>query len=846
MIVSHRNFSRRFAAVIVLAIAIVVGAAAPIQASDPAKRSPHGKVAKTAAKPKIELAIFPDNILLGRGDDFQTVAAVMTRPDGVTVDVTNEVKWKIADPMLAKFDGDIADQFVVRPLANGKTTLSARYRGQRVTAAVEVSNHDLHPPVSFVADVMPVLTRAGCNTGSCHGASRGKDGFRLSLFGYDPQGDYHRMTREVAFRRINLAVVEDSLLLQKATGAVAHTGGKLFSRQDDSYITLHRWLEQGAAIDPPDAMPPETVSLELLPSRAVIEGLGNQQRLIAVAHLADGSTRDVTDLAAFTSSNSGAADVDQNGIVTLAGRGETFVTARFGVHTVGSQILTLPDDLDYQPPPIDPNAGEIDRLVNEKLRLLRITPSPRCDDETFLRRVTIDICGLLPTEKEYETFLNDVSPDKRSRVIDELLHRREFSDIWAMKFSQLLMIKSSNQVSYKSAFLYANWLTEQFVDEVPLNEMVHDLIVAQGGTFEQPQTNFYDIERDTLKTSENVAQVFMGIRTQCAQCHNHPFDRWTMDDYYGFASFFSQVGRKPAEDYRQSVIFDRRSGEVKHPITGKPMPPKFLGDAVADVKNRDRREVVADWLTSGDNPFFATSLANRVWAHFMGVGNVDPVDDIRISNPPSNPALFGWLGDRLVQRDFDIKDLVREICNSEAYQRSAITNPSNQHDRRNYAHAVVRRIPAESLADCISQVTGRPDKYRGLPRGGRAVQIADGKTSSYFLDAFGRSPRTTVCEAEATTGPSLSQALHLLNGDAIHRKIEDGRQVHRWYHRDKLSAPEILSRLYVLTLSRPITAEEETSLLSDYETLGDDEQRVDFLNDVYWAVLNSREFVFNH
>lgn len=815
---------------------LIAGISISISAANPSEES-----SQRSSRAKIEYEIFPAEISLSRGDDFQSVIAMMTRDDGVTVDVTDRVKWKIDNANIAELvDG------VVHPIADGRTKLVGQYLGKRVSATVEVRDSDKLPPVSFTADVMPVLTRAGCNTGSCHGAASGKDGFRLSLFGYDPEGDYNRITREIGVRRINLAVPEESLFLQKAIGAVPHTGGKLFSPDDELYKTLHRWLVQGAVMDTAETMPPEPVSLELVPHQAVIQGSGQQQRFVAVAKLDDGSTRDVTKLAAYTSSNSGSAAIDPVGNVTAASRGEAFVTARFGVHTVGSQILTLPDDLQYDAIGPDPDAGEIDRLVNEKLRLLRIRPSERSDDVTFLRRVTIDICGLLPTQQEYESFASDPAPDKRARRIDELLQREEFSEIWAMKFAQLLMIKSSNQVSYKAAFLYADWLNDQFAGEVPLNQMVRELIVASGGTFTQPQTNFYEMERDTLKTAENVAQVFMGIRTQCAQCHNHPFDRWTMNDYYGFASFFAHVGRKPAEDYRQNIIFDRQAGSAKHPVTNKELPPTYLGGGPAETPGKDRREVVADWLTSPENPYFATSLANRVWAHFMGVGNVDPVDDIRVSNPPSNPALFEALGDRLIQYDFSIKHLVRDICNSDAYQRSASTNDSNQHDHRNYAHALVRRIPAESLADCICQVTGVPDKYRGLPLGARAVQIGDGQTSTYFLDTFGRSPRTTVCENEATTGPSLSQALHLLNGKAVHEKIERGKQVKLWLNDEKLSASEILSRLYILALSRPITDSELDSLLRDFEEIPDDEQRFNYLNDVYWAVLNSREFVFNH
>ena len=804
----------------------------------PAFAEPAETAGKTTPKPpRLDLSVYPTEIKLGHARDYQSFVAVLRRDDGVTVDVTDRMKWSVENGQSAKIQGTR-----LHPSGDGKSQLVGRYLGNTVRVPVEVSGSDKDPPISFTADVMPVLTRAGCNTGSCHGAARGKDGFRLSLFGYDPGGDYHRITREVGFRRINLAVPEESLLLKKAVGSVPHTGGKLFDTGSPLYATMLRWLREGAKMDPADAMPPTLTGLELAPPQSVIEGEGNRQQFVATATFADGSTRDVTTLAAYTSNNSSTADIDDAAAVTAGRRGEAFVTARFGTETVGSQVLALPRDLQYQPPKVQGNY--IDELIGEKLQQLRIVPSGLCSDEEFLRRVTIDIIGQLPTETEYEAFLADPADDKRAAKIDQLLQRKEFSEIWAMKFAQLLMIKSSNQVSYKSAYLYSTWLTDNFAREVPMDQMVRDLLTATGGTFSTPQTNFYEIERDTLKTSENVAQIFMGIRTQCAQCHNHPFDRWTMEDYYGFASFFSQVGRKGAEDYREKIIYNRGGGEAPHPVTKKPVKPTFLGDGEADVKGRDRREVVAEWLTSGDNPFFSRSLANRVWAHFMGVGNVDPVDDIRVSNPPSIPKLFDELGQRLVKYEFNFKQLVRDICNSHAYQRSTETNESNAHDHRNYAHAVVRRIPAESLLDCLSQVTETPDKFRGLPIGARAVQIADGQTTNYFLTTFGRSPRATVCECEATTEPSLSQALHLLNGESVHQKIERSKQVSKWLKDDKLEPVEVLRRIYVRCLSRVPTEEEKQTLLADLPE--DIAQREQILNDLYWAVLNSREFVFNH
>lgn len=779
------------------------------------------------------LQVYPGEIKMNSAAAYQNVIAVAERSDGVTVDVTDQVEWKLAEPSLAKIEN-----YQLKPLADGQTKLLATWQGFTAETPLSVTDATKPRAVSFQQDIMPLLTRTGCNTGSCHGAARGKDGFRMSLFGFDPQGDYQRITREIGVRRINLAIPDQSLMLLKAVGAVPHTGGKRMEHGGAYYNTMLSWLEAGAPNDP--TTPPACVKVEVFPPQAVLEGEGATQRMVAVAHYSDGTMRDVTSLAAFTTNNERSAAVTADGAVTAGVRGEAFVMARFDTHTVGTQVLALPVGLQYTPPEITGNY--IDQLVGDKLQKLRMLPSGQCTDEEFLRRVTIDIIGQLPTEAEYDAFMQDSSSDKRAKLINNLLERKEFSEIWAMKWAQLLMIKSTNQVSYKAAFQYSSWLTNQFANNVPIDEIVRQLIASNGGVFEQPATNFYQVERDTLKTAENVAQVFMGIRTQCAQCHNHPFDRWTMDDYYGFASFFSQIGRKTGEDYREVIVFNRGGGEVNHPVAGKPRPPKFLGGEAPEIKGVDRREVLASWITSPGNPFFATSVANRVWAHFMGVGIVHPVDDIRVSNPASNPELFKALGEKLTEYKFDMKQLVRDICNSQTYQRTTQTNETNAQDTRNYAFAQIRRVPAEMLLDCISEVTGTKDKFRGLPLGARAVQIADGSTSTYFLTAFGRSPRTTVCEAEASTDPSLSQALHLLNGSTTQGKISQGGLVKQWLA-EGLDQRKILDHIFIRSLARHPTDGEVEALTQ----LVKEAQNVQAgLEDAFWVVLNSREFMFNH
>ena len=789
--------------------------------------------AAEAQSPPVKIEVFPPDVNLTGAADRQPFLVVAARADGVTQDVTSEAKAALADPKLARLDGN-----TLYPLADGQTSLTVQYAGHSATIPVVVKDAAAARPVSFQLDVMPVFMRAGCNVGSCHGAASGKDGFQLSLFGYDPPGDYYRLTREIGFRRINLALPDRSLLLEKSTGAVPHTGGKRFEQDSEYYHTLLKWIQSGAANDPGEVASVESV--EIYPRQVVMEGAETKQRFIVRAKYSDGADRDVTHLAVYLSNNDNSAPVDENGVVTAKNRGEAFLLARFETKTVGSQILALPAGLEYTPPQ-EPPVNYVDELVNAKLQKLRILPSDICSDEVFLRRVTIDITGTLPTEEEYQQFISDSSADKRAKLIDRLLERKEFAEIWAMKWAELLMVKSNNQVSYKSAYLYNDWLTQQISEDVPVNEMVKELLTASGGTFRNPATNFYQVENDTLKTTENVAQVFMGIRIQCAQCHNHPFDRWTMDDYYSFAAFFSQIGRKQGEDYRETIVFNRGGGEVRHPVDNRVMEPKFLGGPKPE-KGRDRRELLAEWLTSPENAFFASSVANRIWAHFFGTGIVDPVDDMRVSNPPSNPELLDTLTKKLIEYQYDFKKMVRDLCNSRAYQRSTVRNASNEKDERNFAHARVRRIQAEMLLDCVSQVTQTKDKFQGLPLGARAVQIADGTTSNYFLTTFGRSPRETVCACEVVTDPTLSQSLHLLNGETVENKIRSGGLVKSLLDAGK-TPDDIITTFYVRCLARKPSAEELAKVKKTMEGAPNPQAA---LEDVFWALLNSREFLFNH
>ncbi|MFT5300890.1 MAG: hypothetical protein ACI87E_000833 [Mariniblastus sp.] len=782
----------------------------------------------------IKLQVFPGDMQLSNVRDRQSLVAQMVYSNGITIDVTEAVQTKVATENLLRQTGK-----TFRAAADGETTISVSLDSFKVDVPVKITDSQTNPPLSFTNDVMPVFTKSGCNAGSCHGAARGKDGFRLSLYGFDPQGDYHRLTREMLGRRIDLAIPNECLLITKATGEVPHSGGELFKPGTEYYNTLLNWLEAGASFDS-DAVP-QVVGIELYPKSAVLNGADSQQKLTVRAKYADGSDRDVTSLAYFSSNNDNSAMVSQDGMVTANKRGEAFVMCRFDTHTVGSNFIVLPKDVEFEWNNVEEN-NFIDARINEKLRNLRIQPSGLCSDDEFIRRASLDVCGIVPTPERLQAFLADRSPDKRANYIEEMLARKEFVEIWVMKWSELLQVRSSRQVSYKATLLYYDWLKSKIANNVPVNQMVKELLGSQGGTFSVPATNYYQNEQDNLKVSENVAQVFLGMRIQCAQCHNHPFDRWTMNDYYGFAAFFAQVARKPGEDPREQIVFNRAAGETKHLVTKQNMKPKFLGGIEPITKGKDRRAVLAEWIASPENPYFAKNLSNIVWAHFFGKGIVDEVDDMRVSNPPVNPQLLDELGAKFTEYDYDFKKLVRDICNSRTYQLSTQTNPTNETDLTNFSHASLRRIRAEVLLDVISQITETKNKFKGLPLGARAVQIADGNTTDYFLTTFGRAKRETVCSCEVIMDPSLSQALHLLNGSTVNNKIKQGKLIQRWVT-EKKTDDQILDEIYQRCLSRKPTDAERTALNAEITS---QEKRNLAIEDIFWAVMNSREFVFNH
>ena len=710
---------------------------------------------------------------------------------------------------------------------------------------------------SFKLDVMPVFMKYGCNSGDCHGAARGKDGFMLSLFGYDPEGDYYRLLEEHPGRRVNLVGPSESLLLQKATGNVTHTGGKLFTEQDEAYRLLFQWLAEGAKPDPEDT--PTIQGIRVQPSVIEFAAPGQDTAVKVMASYSNGSQRDVTRWCRFLSSNEAVVGIDEAGNVSGNRAGGAHVFARFSRFTEGSEVVVLPrGESNWTQPPVN---NYIDSLVFAKLQKLRIEPSPLASDEHFLRRVTIDLTGTLPTPDEYTEFITSTDPNKRSAKIDELIAREDFAELWAAKWGEWLRIKGDTNpgsgTSMKAAWGFFYWLRDQFIKDRPLDELVADLITGTGSNIRNPPSNFYTMvpqagSIDPGALGKDVAQITLGIRTGCAECHNHPFDRWTMDDYYGWTSFFTGIQRKRGREAREMLIsVDVTARPAKHLIDGTEMPHRFLGGEAPDVTDRDPRKVLATWMTAKENRLFRRNLANRIWHHFFGRGIVEPIDDIRISNPPANEPLLEELGRRLAEEHgYGLRELARDICHSRTYQLSAQTNASNQDDEEFFSHARLRRPRADVLFDCLSQALDYQHRMRRTSKT-KAVDLFDGGQrddyNAYFYSTFGQAPRQSVCACETSDDAKLSQALHLINGDTIERALSRESVLIPALMKTFPNQPRpVIEQLYIRALTRKPSESEWEALLSEWPDTMDVKQQLTFYNNVMWSLLNSSEFLFNH
>lgn len=784
------------------------------------------------------LAVYPPDAKLEDARDLQGVTAVWTRDDGVTLDVTAQSTVAFSAEGIAKWSPDTTQ---LAPVADGETNLSFTYEGQSVSIPVKVSNAAADPAMSFRHDVLPVLFRSGCNAGKCHGSARGKNGFHLTLFGYGPDEDFIALSRDNRGRRMDVANPEQSLMLTKPDGEVAHEGGAVLVKDSPNYQTLRRWIAEGAVNDPAGVK--SLTEIEILPKQVVLEGEGATQHFVVRAKYSDGSDRDVTKLAILASSDDTILKVDDNGVATSAQRGEVYLMARFGSFAVVSQAVIIPGGAQLAWPEDAQPKNYIDEFVFAKLKKLRVAPAELCSDTNFLRRSYLDIVGTVPTIAEAEAFLTDTAPDKREKLVDQLIQRPEFSDIWTMKWAEVLRVKSDvNTIDPKGMNRYNDWLREQISKNTPMDQIVRDLLTAKGGNFTNPASNFYIIEKDPSIIAENVAQVFMGVQMKCAQCHNHPFERWTMEDYYSFAAFFAQVGRKAGTDPREQIIFNAGGGEVQHLHTKAAMAPKFLGGDKPDCAGKDRREVLAQWLTAPENPWFSRNIANRVWAHYLGGGIVDPPDDVRVTNPPANPDLLEALGKKMVEYNYDLRRMVRDVCTSYTYQMSTQPRAPEYADTKNFAVARLRRLSAEQMLESLSTATDTDVKFAGLPLGAKPVQIA-GASGDYFLSIFGRPMRDSVCTCDRKGEPTLSQSLHLINGDTINGALaKPESSLNKWIA-EAVPPADMVKRMYLASVSRPPTEDEAARLTSYIEAAAD---KTAAAQDAFWSVLNSKEFIFNH
>ena len=761
-----------------------------------------------AATPVVEVGtptkveVFPTQFtLLGPREQIQYIVTGFYADGGIR-DLTTVAEFQVTNPAVAK-----VERAVGKPLANGSTDILVKVGGREVSAQLTVANQDQAQPISFVNGTLAALSKLGCNAGACHGSPSGKGGFRLSLRAFDPELDKLTLIREDYGRRTNVLDPDRSLLLLKPLMRVPHGGGLQMRASDYSHDVLRDWIAEGCQVDP--AGTPHCVRLEVYPPTGrVLRQPSHTQQLCVLAHFSDGSVRDVTRLAVYSSSDEEVASVDNFGHVIGHDRGEAAIIVRFLEH-IESNFLTFVRTIEgfaWNNPTAN---NYVDEHIYTKLQQLQFLPSGLCTDEEFLRRVYLDVIGVLPTTSEVEAFLADSSPDKRTKTIDQLLDRPEFAKFWALKWGDLLRL-STKQVGDVGVYKYHRWVERAVASNMPYDQFARELLTAAGSTLNNPPANFYRTATDANDCVESISQVFLGARLQCAKCHNHPFERWTQDNYYGMAAFFNRVQRRNTPRPGEMLVWMSHSGEVTQPRTGKQMVPwlPVQGD-VANAQVDDRRDLFAEWLTKPDNPFFAKVEANRIWSHLLGRGIVDPPDDFRDSNPPSNAALLDALARDFAQSGFDRKHVIRTILNSRTYQASFEPNPFNETDSKYFSHFQPRLLSAEQLLDAICQTTARPEQFGALPDGTKATQLpAPDLVQNEFLKIFGQPERQTVCACERSDESNLGMAIQFFNGPLIYNKLRDGGNRFRQLMQEGKSDQEIIEQLHLAAVSRRPTKQE--------------------------------------
>lgn len=807
-----------------------------------------GAALGNVARAEDSLELLPSKIALAGPQARQSLVVEERQSSHFVGQIRDGVELTSSDPKIVRIENNVAV-----PVANGSATITAMVGSRMAKADVTVTAMDQPFAWSFRNHVEAVLAKSGCNTGACHGALAGKKGFRLSLAGYDPLGDYYFITRQARSRRVVLGDPGRSLLLTKPTGAIPHKGGIRFGTDSPDYRVIAEWIAAGAP-EPRDN-DPKLNKLEILPAAAVLKP-GAKQQLIVLAHFNDGHVEDVTRWAKYTSTLESVAQVGTSGLVDVTGHGEGAIKAWFQSWNVVATI-TSP----YDQPTNDSNVAQsprknfIDDLVLAKLQSLNIPPSPPATDAEFLRRAYLDTIGVLPTEEEARVYLADASTDKANRLIEHLLARPEFVDYWTYKWSDLLLV-NSGKLPPPAMWAYYHWIRNRVAADTPWDQFARDVVTATGSTLENGAANFYVLHQDPLDAAETVSVAFLGMSINCARCHNHPLEKWTNDQYYSMANMFSRVRAKDGTGAGNRIIFPVAAGELTQPRTGKPQPPQPLdGVTVPMDSTDDRRQHLADWLVAPENPYFSRAVTNRVWANFFGVGLVENVDDLRLTNPPSNPDLMNAAAKYLVDQKYDLKALMRAILQSSTYARSSQPLPGNQTDGRFYSRYYPKRLMAEVMLDAISQVSGTPTDFftrvdrnakasYDYPKGFRAIQLPDANVNSYFLQSFGRAERIITCECERSSEPSMVQVLHISNGDTVNKKLAaPGSRVEKLLAA-KTPDGKIIEEAYLAALTRYPTEQEKSQLLAALSEAGDADKRV-MVEDLFWSVLSSKEFLFN-
>ncbi|QJW93588.1 DUF1549 and DUF1553 domain-containing protein [Frigoriglobus tundricola] len=822
----------------------------------PGAFGPHAGAAEINAADVKSVAVHPTKLALTGADDAAQIIVTATLNDGRLADLTSEAQFAVADGKAAA----VLSGGRVVPRANGTSEIVVAFGPQTVRVPLVVKSMGDNLPLNFTNQVVPVFTKLGCNSGGCHGKLAGQNGFRLSLLGFEPDLDFVTLVKESRGRRLFPANPDASLFLMKATGRAPHGGGKKMDPDSDEYKLVRRWIAAGMPWG--EEKDPKVTKISVYPEHRVLPRQSKQQFAV-YAHYSDGTVEDITRRAQYESNDTEIAVVDERAQVkTLGMSGEAAVMARFqGMVAVFRATVPLGVKT---PEWTFADKTVVDKFTAKKWRELGLVPSELCTDEQFVRRVFVDVTGTLPTPKQVLEFVADADPAKRDKLVDRLLDTPEYAFFFANKWADILRVKRRQEAGRaQGTFAFHEWIREQVAADTPYSEFVRLIIASSGDERKSPPTVWYKEIDKPEQFVDDISQVFLGQRLACANCHHHPYEKWSQDDYWGLAAFYARVGRKEvrlpntnpnAQDNRVQVVYTRAIGNVTNKRTQKPAEPKALDADPMPPTDEDPRTKLVDWMTDPKNPFFAKTVANRYWAHFFGRGIVDPLDDMRITNPPSNPELLDALAANLVENKYSLKALVKTICKSRTYQLASAPNEFNKHDKQAYARYYPKRLQAEVLLDALCQVTDSPTRFNGLPTDKnaphRAIMLPDESFGSYFLDVFGRPQRISACECERVSEANLAAVLHLLNSDEVQGKISraSGRADALAKVTDKRSDAEKVEELFLWAFARKPTTDDAAAALEHIkkmEAKGGPAGRKTAYENILWALINTKEFVFN-